>query len=128
MEAARDEIKIMNVLNDPINNNHHIPKENISYFKNDNKLHPGYNHVMQLKDDFEISGPNGIHICMVFEILGENVLNLIYRYKRLYRSINSEIKRKESAEENICLQQQLQMKFSKWDTKIGRKVLNQCLV
>ena len=81
MEAARDEIKIMNVLNDPINNNHHIPKENISYFKNDNKLHPGYNHVMQLKDDFEISGPNGIHICMVFEILGENVLNLIYRYK-----------------------------------------------
>lgn len=67
MEAARDEIKIMNVLNDPINNNHHIPKENISYFKNDNKLHPGYNHVMQLKDDFEISGPNGIHICMVFE-------------------------------------------------------------
>ena len=49
MEAARDEIKIMNVLNDPINNNHHIPKENISYFKNDNKLHPGYNHVIQLK-------------------------------------------------------------------------------
>ena len=121
MEAARDEIKIMNVLNDPINNNHHIPKENISYFKNDNKLHPGYNHVMQLKDDFEISGPNGIHICMVFEILGENVLNLIYRYKRLYRSINSEIKRKESAEENICLQQQLQMKFSKWDTKNWKK-------
>ena len=60
--------------------------------------------------------------------MGENVFNLIYRYKRLYRNINSEIKRKESAEENICLQQQLQMKFSKWDTKIGRKVLNQCLV
>lgn len=53
--------------------------------------------------------------------MGENVLNLIYRYKRLYRNINSEIKRKESAEENICLQQQLQMKFSKWDTKNWKK-------
>eukprot|EP00744_Colponema_vietnamica_P001224 GILI01002051.1.p1 GENE.GILI01002051.1~~GILI01002051.1.p1 ORF type:complete len:617 (-),score=25.48 GILI01002051.1:52-1875(-) len=32
-------------------------------------------------DFFEHTGPNGIHICMIFDILGENLLSLIERYE-----------------------------------------------
>lgn len=43
--------------------------------------HPGHQHVIQLLDTFTHHGPNGIHVCMVFEVLGENLLVLIRRYK-----------------------------------------------
>lgn len=42
--------------------------------------HPGRQHVVSLLDSFEHRGPNGVHICMVFEVLGENLLGLIKRY------------------------------------------------
>lgn len=35
--------------------------------------------VVQLLDDFKISGVNGTHMCMVFEVLGHNLLKLIIR-------------------------------------------------
>ncbi|KAK6174863.1 hypothetical protein SNE40_013430 [Patella caerulea] len=35
--------------------------------------------TVQLLDDFKISGVNGTHICMVFEVLGNNLLKLIIR-------------------------------------------------
>lgn len=34
---------------------------------------------MQLLDDFKINGVNGSHVCMVFEVLGNNLLKLIIR-------------------------------------------------
>lgn len=43
--------------------------------------HPGHEHVIQLLDTFTHKGPNGVHVCMVFEVLGENLLGLIRRYK-----------------------------------------------
>lgn len=43
--------------------------------------HPGHEHVIQLLDTFTHQGPNGVHVCMVFEVLGENLLSLIRRYK-----------------------------------------------
>lgn len=43
--------------------------------------HPGHEHVIQLLDTFTHEGPNGTHVCMVFEVLGENLLGLIRRYK-----------------------------------------------
>lgn len=43
--------------------------------------HPGHEHVIQLLDTFTHQGPNGVHVCMVFEVLGENLLGLIRRYK-----------------------------------------------
>lgn len=43
--------------------------------------HPGHQHVIQLLDTFTHQGPNGLHVCMVFEVLGENLLGLIRRYK-----------------------------------------------
>lgn len=45
-----------------------------------NPSHPGKKHVVQLLDSFEHKGPNGVHVCMVFEVLGENLLGLIKRY------------------------------------------------
>ncbi|KAJ6482531.1 kinase-like domain-containing protein [Mycena sanguinolenta] len=41
--------------------------------------HPGKSHVISFLDHFKHQGPNGTHICMVFEVLGENLLGLIKR-------------------------------------------------
>ncbi|EUC37812.1 hypothetical protein COCVIDRAFT_100712 [Bipolaris victoriae FI3] len=45
-----------------------------------NKDHPGRAHVVSLLDSFNHKGPNGVHVCMVFEVLGENLLGLIKRW------------------------------------------------
>ncbi|KAK7205196.1 serine protein kinase Sky1 [Myxozyma melibiosi] len=45
-----------------------------------NPNHPGRAHVVSLLDSFEHVGPNGTHVCMVFEVLGENLLGLIRRF------------------------------------------------
>jgi serine/threonine-protein kinase SRPK3 len=44
------------------------------------KEHPGRKHVVSLLDSFNHKGPNGVHVCMVFEVLGENLLGLIKRW------------------------------------------------
>lgn len=35
--------------------------------------------TVQMYDDFKITGPNGVHVCMIFEVLGHNLLKLITR-------------------------------------------------
>jgi serine/threonine protein kinase len=35
--------------------------------------------TVQLLDNFKITGPNGVHVCMVFEVLGNNLLKLIIK-------------------------------------------------
>lgn len=61
-ETAIDEIKLLN---------------KIVQAKPD---HPGKKHVVSLLDSFEHRGPHGVHVCMVFEVLGENLLGLIKRW------------------------------------------------
>lgn len=61
-ETAIDEIKLLN---------------RIVQAKPD---HPGRKHVVSLLDSFEHKGPHGTHVCMVFEVLGENLLGLIRRW------------------------------------------------
>lgn len=61
-ETALDEIKLLNRV------------------VNANKDHPGRKHVVSLLDHFTHKGPNGNHVCMVFEVLGENLLGLIKRW------------------------------------------------
>ncbi len=61
-ETAIDEIKLLNKIVDA------------------NPNHPGRKHVVSLLDFFDHPGPNGLHICMVFEVLGENLLGLIKRW------------------------------------------------
>lgn len=43
--------------------------------------HPGRSHVISFLDHFRHKGPNGTHICMVFEVLGESLLGLIKRHQ-----------------------------------------------
>ncbi|KAK1222733.1 serine/threonine protein kinase, CMGC [Marasmius sp. AFHP31] len=45
------------------------------------QTHPGRSHVISFLDHFRHKGPNGTHICMVFEVLGENLLGLIRRFQ-----------------------------------------------
>ena len=47
--------------------------------------HPGSKCVVKLLDSFEHDGPNGRHVCMAFEVLGDNLLALIKRYD--YRGV-----------------------------------------
>lgn len=61
-ETALDEIKLLNKVVDA------------------NKSHPGRAHVVSLLDSFNHKGPHGMHVCMVFEVLGENLLGLIKRW------------------------------------------------
>ncbi|KAG0006750.1 serine/threonine protein kinase, CMGC group [Modicella reniformis] len=42
---------------------------------------PGRKYVVELLDHFVHRGPNGSHVCMVFEVLGENLLSVIKRYR-----------------------------------------------
>jgi len=64
-EAARDEIKILQKATSADPNNESC--------------------VVRLLDHFELNGPNGLHVCMVFEKVGCNLLTLIrmYKYKGL---------------------------------------------
>lgn len=66
-ETAKDEIKILRTVRetDPLN--------------------PRRQKTVQMFDDFKITGVNGTHICMVFEVLGDNLLKLIR--KSNYRGI-----------------------------------------
>ncbi|KAF5369215.1 hypothetical protein D9757_010046 [Collybiopsis confluens] len=45
------------------------------------QIHPGRSHVISFLDHFRHRGPNGTHVCMVFEVLGENLLGLIKRHQ-----------------------------------------------
>lgn len=66
-ETAKDEIKILKAVRDT------------------DPADPKRNKTVQLLNDFKISGVNGTHVCMVFEVLGHNLLKLII--KSQYRGI-----------------------------------------
>lgn len=63
-EAALDEIKLLKK----------ISTEN-------DGVNEGAKHILCLLDNFVHDGPNGSHIVMVFEVLGENLLALIKKYE-----------------------------------------------
>ncbi|XP_055883878.1 SRSF protein kinase 3-like isoform X2 [Biomphalaria glabrata] len=60
-ETALDEIKLLKCVREADETDPHREK------------------AVQLLDDFKISGVNGTHVCMVFEVLGNNLLKLIIR-------------------------------------------------
>eukprot|EP00842_Homolaphlyctis_polyrhiza_P004903 jgi/Hompol1/5413/HPOL_004392-RA len=63
-EAARDEIDLLETV---------VTKQ---------PDHPHRKSVVELFDHFEVTGPNGTHVAMVFEVLGPNLWNMIRRYRR----------------------------------------------
>ncbi|GEQ69114.1 hypothetical protein JCM33374_g2785 [Metschnikowia sp. JCM 33374] len=73
-EAARDEINILKILQGQDEDDFDLSqprRHNI--------------HIVSLLDNFQITGPNGTHLAMVFELMGENLLHLVYdlRAKKL---------------------------------------------
>lgn len=70
-DAAEDEIRILKK----------IAEETSKVKSHDVHDHCGDNHVVKLLDDFMHHGPNGDHVCMVFEVLGENLLKVIKTYE-----------------------------------------------
>lgn len=66
-ETAKDEIHILRAVRDS------------------DPADPKRNKTVQLLNDFKITGVNGTHVCMVFEVLGHNLLKLIL--KSNYRGI-----------------------------------------
>lgn len=69
-ETALDEIKILKAV------------------RESDPTDPKRNKTVQLLNDFKISGVNGVHVCMVFEVLGHHLLKLII--KSNYRGIPRE--------------------------------------
>lgn len=64
-EAALDEISILKLLQD-----------------DSKQLPEGKLPVVSLLDNFTIQGPNGTHVAMAFELMGENLLHLIFKKKK----------------------------------------------
>jgi serine/threonine-protein kinase SRPK3 len=64
-DAARDEIKLLNALHTSAGGSH-VP-------------------VVSLLDSFEHKGPNGLHVCLTFEVLSKSLLSLIKRFN--YRGV-----------------------------------------
>ncbi|THH13710.1 hypothetical protein EW146_g6550, partial [Bondarzewia mesenterica] len=81
-ETALDEIKLLQRLitsaTPPISPSPTNPNPAPS----PSQTHPGRSHVISFLDHFRHKGPNGTHVCMVFEVLGENLLGLIKRHQR----------------------------------------------
>ncbi|KAL9635251.1 MAG: hypothetical protein Q9204_002683 [Flavoplaca sp. TL-2023a] len=53
---------------------------NDRYVVTANADHPGYKHVVCLLDEFRHAGPHGVHVCLVFEVMGEDLVALGRRY------------------------------------------------
>ncbi|PAV80590.1 hypothetical protein WR25_11072 isoform B [Diploscapter pachys] len=72
-EAALDEIRLLKAVREADPND------------------SGCQKAVQMLDDFTVTGVNGTHVCMVFEVLGCNLLKLIIRSN--YQGLNLEIVR-----------------------------------
>lgn len=48
-------------------------REILTHLRETDKTHPGYKYICHLIDDFEQQGPNGSHVCLVFELIGETL-------------------------------------------------------
>ncbi|KAB8255138.1 kinase-like domain-containing protein [Aspergillus pseudonomiae] len=48
-------------------------REILTHLRHGDRHQLGYNHVCHILDDFEHRGPNGTHVCLVFELMGETL-------------------------------------------------------
>ena len=79
-EAARDEIEILKQLRRGDDDDQ---RNSDSDEDGDDGCLNGSAQVVRLYDSFTHEGPNGTHVCMVFDVLGDNLLTLIKRYDYL---------------------------------------------
>ncbi|KZT66689.1 kinase-like protein [Daedalea quercina L-15889] len=80
-ETALDEIKLLQRLITSSTPPKQPTLDNPSPPPSPSQTHPGRSHVISFLDHFRHKGPNGTHVCMVFEVLGENLLGLIKRHQ-----------------------------------------------
>jgi len=80
-ETALDEIKLLQRLITSSNPPLAPTSSNPNPPQSPAHTHAGRSHVISFLDHFRHKGPNGIHVCMVFEVLGENLLGLIKRHQ-----------------------------------------------
>ncbi|KAF8437612.1 kinase-like domain-containing protein [Boletus edulis BED1] len=80
-ETALDEIKLLQRLITSSTPPVQLTPENPNPPSSPSQTHPGRSHVISFLDHFKHKGPNGTHVCMVFEVLGENLLGLIKRHQ-----------------------------------------------
>ena len=85
-EAAMDEVELLDCIHKERNRQHNLPKHK----KDSDKVTAGEmaefsNYCATLHDSFFHSGPNGRHMCMVFSMLGCNLLSVIKAFN--YRGI-----------------------------------------
>ena len=52
----------------------------LRHIKTANPDHPGHKHVLCLLDEFRHAEPHGVHVCLVFEAMGEDLVTLARRY------------------------------------------------
>lgn len=74
-EAALDEVELLSCINEAATTSAVISEG----------LYVHNHYIVRLVDHFDHIGPNGKHVCMVFEMLGENLLKIIKKYE--YRGI-----------------------------------------
>ena len=81
-DAAFDEIKLLSEINTAaeVRASEATPTASSTSRSKSPLDASGSCHCARLYDYFEHKGPNGNHVCMVFEVLGENLLKLIERY------------------------------------------------
>ena len=80
-ETALDEIKLLQRLITSSTPPVQPTPENPNPAPSPSQTHSGRSHVISFLDHFRHKGPNGTHVCMVFEVLGENLLGLIKRHQ-----------------------------------------------
>lgn len=100
-EAALDEIdlllKISNHCKDPLWATSVKQYQRLNEAEKDSQVTSDHCYVVQLLNTFSHTGENGTHICLVFEVLGVNLLEIIkfYQYKgvpiQLCRSISKQV-------------------------------------
>jgi len=77
-ETALDEIKLLKCVTYGVCR---PPKDSQTWsqVRDSDEADPYRQRTVMLLDDFKITGVNGTHVCMVFEVLGVNLLKLIIR-------------------------------------------------
>jgi serine/threonine-protein kinase SRPK3 len=56
-------------------------REILAHLRDGDREHAGHKHICHMLDNFLHVGPNGTHLCLVFELMGETLDNFACRFK-----------------------------------------------
>ena len=70
-----------------------IEIEMLDFLKDKNASHPGHQYISFPYDSFRLDGPNGSHICLVSEVLGPSLADLVSLGRQLRASASQKVSR-----------------------------------